>query len=1580
MRRSNIFLPVIIMMAFITISEAQVTTNHSALSAISSQNAIKWEALRGPEYLRLKSITTGPQGILNATENLELIGVDISGRPWFFQTNNLNAARTISTIEAWPDGNTGFDLTGGDTERGELGVWDGGRVRNTHQELTGRVYIEDGAGAISNHSTHVAGTMIAEGVDANAIGMSYEAELSAYEWTSDDAEMADAANDGMKVSNHSYGLASGWHFSNPDWYWYGDFDISTTEEYGFGFYSSQARSYDNIAYNAPYYTILKSAGNDRNEGPPAGTQHYYWNNGWTLSTTTRDVDGGDDGYDCVSYAATAKNIITVGAIYDIVNGYSEPDDVEMSNFSCWGPTDDGRIKPDLVANGISLRSSYGTGNAEYANYSGTSMATPNAAGSLNLLVEHYENTHDGDSPRSATMKSLLINTADEAGEFDGPDYEFGWGLINIETAAEVIYADTTDDERIFEEELAQNGEDEYTLFATGNEPLNVTIAWTDPPGPTLEPSLNPTTIILRNDLDMVLTHLETENTYQPYILDPENPANAASTGDNDLDNVEKIYIAEPLEGEYSLVINHDGILTQAPQAYSLVIGGVGGNAPPTTDPPSYLTASLDDLTGNAMLDWWPNAEDHSEMIYYDDGESDGGYYFNEDATDNSTMGVRFSPPSACLLIQTYAFINFDPDIPLNDVSFRVWDEGDNNNEPGDDLFTSETLEPEGGNWLILDISDENLRFEDDFWVTLMWENPGGPVLGFNVDGEINLRSYYSTPPYNNWVQISEDNGLADAEMMIRALVLAEDEDGMLQVMELPPQANEPAMDIRQLTTNTRPDFIEFAPHLGGIVPLPDLDYLQHRQPGELDEFIQYMVYKDGEVLDSTEDTYYEDNLSDYDTFEYIITALYDEGESENEGPVEVTWTASDPAPENFEPVDPSGIPYVIWVDEATVDGFDLEDGDEIGIFDGDLCVGTGIIPEDEVLPVPVVVWGANEQINRDGFEDGNDISFILWVATGDFEIEADADFDNGNGTFGDDDFAEVSLESFTVPLEFDLEEPEDEATIIELDVQLGWEEAVDPDPNDPVEYNVFVSTNPNDLGDPVAENLDETSYEFTGDDDTEYHWRILAIDSYDNNRWSTSQRSFYIEVPETPEDFTLVSPEDESTVFTLRPTLEWNPTTDPDPDEDLTYTVLWAIDDPTFETADSVEGLEETTYTFDEQLAAQINAYLGRARLAKTNRTNQFLPEPGNNVVTKNNETNPGDELDELEDDVTVYWRIHAVDSNTEGTLSIPRNGWSFDVYIYEAPEPFSLRSPEDEEIVDTLLVELAWNASADPDPGDTLTYVVLLATGEDFADSVEYEAGEETSLIVDGLDDDSEYWWKVRADNLFGDPVYSTETWSFATAMPEPPAAFALIAPADGDTVTAVQVWNLHFIWNASIDPDPNAEILYSLAVTVNLNDGTDTSVVVSGIEDTTWFLNLPDTLGMAWWDNYLVGTWRVEAVSGTDTARSEEDYSFRLEPYLNINDYPYEGIPLEFGVVAAYPNPFNPTVQAVVAVPRRSIVQVEIYNMLGRSIAQLSPGELKPGYHRISWTAEGPSGLYFLHFTNDSGWREVRKVVYMK
>jgi hypothetical protein len=554
-------------------------TRVAALERLAAELEARAVARRTPLYHRLKARTSGPQGVLNATPGLELRGI-VNGRPRFYETVNLFAAQTVGTDHLQPGGITGLNLTGANLA-GELGMWDFGLAFEAHQEFGGRVQQQDDATTPYYHGTHVAGTLVAAGVNPLAKGMSPAATLHTFDWTLDEAEMATAAAAGMLVSNHSYANPVGWSYRGGDvpWYWYGDPAVSELEDPGFGLYDEESQAWDQIAYDAPHYLIVKAAGNDRDDaGPGPGGEHLVWNPDtfqWVVSTTTRDPDGGAFGYDTIPYKGAAKNILTVGAVWDIMGGWSQPADVVNSLFGGWGPTDDGRIKPDLVANGMGLMSCTIGAVDAYVGDSGTSMASPNAAGTLHLLAQYWKDTHGGAPPRSATLKGIAIHTANEAGAADGPDYEFGWGLLNAVGAAYLINGDTAFADRAVETDLAQGEADTLTWWSSGNAPVTATICWTDPAAVPSAWSLDPPEAKLVNDLDLRVERVADGFVHRPWILDPANPSAAATTGDNFRDNVEKITVGAPSPGAYRLIVTHKGSLDGGPQAYSLLTSGLG---------------------------------------------------------------------------------------------------------------------------------------------------------------------------------------------------------------------------------------------------------------------------------------------------------------------------------------------------------------------------------------------------------------------------------------------------------------------------------------------------------------------------------------------------------------------------------------------------------------------------------------------------------------------------------------------------------------------------------------------------------------------------------------------------------------------------------------------------------------------------------------------------------------------------------------------------------------------------------------------------------------------------------------------
>jgi hypothetical protein len=510
------------------------------------------------------------------------------------------AAVSSRARRVWPAGGAGLNLSGNGVL---IGMWDAGNVRASHQEFGGRVTNLDNA-ALNNHATHVAGTMIASGFNPAAKGSAFGASVEGRDWDDDLAEAQAAAADGMVLSSHAYGPLTGWDYGDhgvvqglaTDWYWFGSTAVNdtSTEDYAFGFYTDEARNWDQLAFNSPYYTSVWAGGDDRGQGPTSQPTGYYWTGlTWAPNImTSRQVDGSTSGYDTIAGPAVAKNTITVGAVNDIPT-YTGPSSVVAAPFSSAGPTDDGRIKPDFVANGVGLLSSTAASDSSYGELSGSSMATASATGSLALLVQHYRATHEGADMRSATLKALAINAADEAGGAAGPDYVFGWGLLNVEKAAQAINRDQADPFQIQELTLNNAQTSTYRIYSDGTQPIKVTVAWTDRPGSPVAPSIDPPTGMLVNDLDLRISKNGT--TYLPWVLNRSTPGAAATTGDNMVDNVEQVVVPAPTVGIYTVTVSHKGALMGGSQDFSLT--GSGYYTQPTMS--SFTINGANIATGNS---------------------------------------------------------------------------------------------------------------------------------------------------------------------------------------------------------------------------------------------------------------------------------------------------------------------------------------------------------------------------------------------------------------------------------------------------------------------------------------------------------------------------------------------------------------------------------------------------------------------------------------------------------------------------------------------------------------------------------------------------------------------------------------------------------------------------------------------------------------------------------------------------------------------------------------------------------------------------------------------------------------------
>lgn len=591
------------------------------------------------------------------------------GRVYACQTCNDNSAISIcvdKVRDTFPFDVSGFGQT--------VGIWDGGGVFSEHREFDSRVNIIDYS-EIIRHATHVAGTIAAEGITSRATGMAPAARILSFDWTEVQSEAAELAmtiagqTDKIQISNHSYSYIAGWSDDGSEVRWYGTWPDRESDY--FGRYESLTRQWDSLCSSAPYYLPVISAGNDRSDNAPGEGEEfeYYDNYEWVTKIYDSQTDPYDDGwdqggYDTIGVTQTAKNVLVIGAVNDAVNNSNRDlSRATMTSYSCWGPTDDGRIKPDLVTNGTSVYSCSNSGTDKYTTLSGTSVAAPAATGAAALILEYYNRFSQGVTIRSSTLKGLLIHTADDLGR-PGPDYQFGWGLLNAEAALKIIKLQNSypDLMLLHENSLATNNRsDNFTFDWDGSSRLKVTLCWTDRPG-SIQYSLDDTSQRLVNDLDLRITSPDGSQIFLPFILDPSQPELPAQTGDNFRDNVEQVIIDTPeTAGSYNIEVSTKAGFLQT-QYYSLIVT----NETFKPDPPQNVVAQPGPECAQVTVSWDTSTDATGYIIHYNRGQPGPPFSNTNDIGDANSITIdNFSAGATYFAVSAYN------DFGQSDISTQV---------------------------------------------------------------------------------------------------------------------------------------------------------------------------------------------------------------------------------------------------------------------------------------------------------------------------------------------------------------------------------------------------------------------------------------------------------------------------------------------------------------------------------------------------------------------------------------------------------------------------------------------------------------------------------------------------------------------------------------------------------------------------------------------------------------------------------------------------------------------------------------------------------------------------------------------
>ncbi|MBL11883.1 MAG: hypothetical protein CMB46_03630 [Euryarchaeota archaeon] len=402
----------------------------------------------------------------------------------------------------------------------------------------------------SGHGTHVACTVLGSGFRSNGgyQGIAPEADLYFQAMEDDDSGalysyginsmLNSAYNAGARIHTNSWGAGS-----------------------GSGSYSTQSEDAD-----------------DRTS---------TWDQYWTYDGMTVLFAAGNERDDGVSPPGTAKNVITIGGHK---NRYSGAPD-EMYYWSSRGPTDDGRIKPDLVAPGDYVRSckaqeaSDAEGswdNTWYLEYSGTSMATPAAAGASALVREYLTEVIGRQAPQGALVKGLLILGAKDMGTRDIPNEDEGWGRLNlvdslIADGEVAIFVD--DRSRI---RSGQTVEYNFDVTSSGHE-FKAVLTWSDYPGSTSS------TTQLRNDLDLELVS-PTGQSFKGNVF--TNGRSVTGGTKDSVNNVEVIALDSAAQGTWTLRVRdsqHGGSRTWQP--FSLAVRGFNVND--LNPDPTFVAGSFD---------------------------------------------------------------------------------------------------------------------------------------------------------------------------------------------------------------------------------------------------------------------------------------------------------------------------------------------------------------------------------------------------------------------------------------------------------------------------------------------------------------------------------------------------------------------------------------------------------------------------------------------------------------------------------------------------------------------------------------------------------------------------------------------------------------------------------------------------------------------------------------------------------------------------------------------------------------------------------------------------------------------------
>ena len=479
--------------------------------------------LRNSETFRTIDLTLLPERIEKLAELPWILSINPIDAP--MQLNNQDAS-ALNRVALLRSNSPLYGARQLDGEGIRIGIWDGNVMQHPDfgQRIHRQEYESQGQGS-EQHGTHVAGSILGSGLlDVHAQGMAPRAEAYTYNFIgrnelSSQEEMLNAKRAfDITLTSNSYGtpLAGQCRYYKLLPYRQNDFEL------------------DILARQEPTLSHQIAAGNEQSYCSDI-TKERYGRAGYGTSTWR------------------AKNVIYVGAVTP---------DGQVTDFSSFGPQDDGRMFPTIMAKGEQV---YSTQPAtSYANMRGTSMACPVASGTLALLQQYHKKLFNNKPIRNDLLKALVINTADDAGR-KGPDFQYGYGILNAANAVDCmergyLYTDSVESgkTRSFVISIPQG---------INYKQAKITLVWNDAP---MEKALDFGEAVLVNDLDLLVDGKES---YRPWVCNPakgrvEDPAERAV---DRLNNIEQVTLTKDEFGTGFTVRVSGTRIVDGRQRFALVV-------------------------------------------------------------------------------------------------------------------------------------------------------------------------------------------------------------------------------------------------------------------------------------------------------------------------------------------------------------------------------------------------------------------------------------------------------------------------------------------------------------------------------------------------------------------------------------------------------------------------------------------------------------------------------------------------------------------------------------------------------------------------------------------------------------------------------------------------------------------------------------------------------------------------------------------------------------------------------------------------------------------------------------------------